>query len=218
MFFSIVVWVLQNYWIYKFLEFNGNSKSKLVQLEKNIAQNLTCFQGSKGNRIQWLKVNCFIYFKFFPYLEYSLSLFRFQDGKNYTGQVYSDSTSSILPLQGKMRDMGSYSCLWKNNLVGEVNYRNFTVLLLSQPEEIPLKDNTVVICVYTLFAVLLIILTVFIGFKFYYKVNKWNLTIENVNNNVYRKIYYLFILFSAIEHWKQKKRRVSQEAFIRFAE
>jgi hypothetical protein len=49
----------------KFSELNGEAKSKTIQLEKNIAQNLTCFQGSKGNRIQWLKVNCFIHFEFF---------------------------------------------------------------------------------------------------------------------------------------------------------
>jgi hypothetical protein len=45
-----------------FSELNANDpKSKFVQLEKNIAQNLTCVRGFQGNRIQWSKVNCFIH-------------------------------------------------------------------------------------------------------------------------------------------------------------
>ena len=93
----------------------------------------------------------------------------FQDGKEYSGQVYSDNISSFLPLQGKAEEKGSYACLWKNNFVEEI-YANFTVSLRS--EEIPPIDKTVVIAVFTTFAVLLFILIVFIGVKFYFdKVN-----------------------------------------------
>ena len=99
----------------------------------------------------------------------------FQDGKEYSGQVYSDNISSLLPLQGKAEEKGSYACLWKNNFVGE-NYVNFTVSLRS--EEIPPIDKTVVIAVSTTFAVLLFILIVFIGVKFYFdKVNGWDFMI-----------------------------------------
>ena len=99
----------------------------------------------------------------------------FQDGKEYSGQVYSDNISSLLLLQGKTEEKGSYACLWKNNFVGE-NYVNFTVSL--QSVEIPPIDKTVVIAVSTTFAVLLFILIVSIGVKFYFdKVNGWNFII-----------------------------------------
>ena len=101
----------------------------------------------------------------------------FQDGKEYSGQVYSDNISSFLPLQGKAEEKGSYACLWKNNFVGE-NYVNFTVLPLLPSEEIPPIDKTVVIAVSTTFAVLLFILIVSIGVKLYFdKVNGWNFII-----------------------------------------
>jgi len=46
--------------VYKFSELNGDSKHKSVQLEKDIAQNLTCFQGFQNARIKWFKVNSLI--------------------------------------------------------------------------------------------------------------------------------------------------------------
>jgi hypothetical protein len=44
-------------YVCKFPELNSDSKLKSVQLEKNIAQNLTCFKGSQNARIKWFKVN-----------------------------------------------------------------------------------------------------------------------------------------------------------------
>jgi hypothetical protein len=99
----------------------------------------------------------------------------------YLGQIYSDSTSSTLPLEGKLEEKGRYACMWKNNFLDEASYRNFTVLFLSQLEEIPPIDKTVVIAVSTTFAVLLFILIVFIGIKFYFdKVNGTSFIIDNV--------------------------------------
>jgi hypothetical protein len=99
----------------------------------------------------------------------------------YLGQIYSDSTSSTLPLEGKLEEKGRYACMWNNNFLDEASYRNFTVLFLSQLEEIPPIDKTVVIAVSTTFAVLLFILIVFIGIKFYFdKVNGTSFIIDNV--------------------------------------
>ncbi len=56
-FFVIQHWTNYSFLFCTFLESNGNSKLKSVQLQKNIAQNLTCIRGSNRNRIQlWLKV------------------------------------------------------------------------------------------------------------------------------------------------------------------
>jgi hypothetical protein len=49
-----------NHYICKFLDLNGDSKFKSVQLEKDIAQNLTCFKGSQNASIKWIKVNSLI--------------------------------------------------------------------------------------------------------------------------------------------------------------
>ncbi|XP_046459913.1 mast/stem cell growth factor receptor Kit-like isoform X2 [Daphnia pulex] len=127
-------------------ELNGDSMLNNVQLEKDIAQNLTCFKGSQNTRIKW-----------------------FKDGEEYTGKVYSDSTFSILPLQGNIKENGRYACQWKVNFPGDVKYRNFTVSYL---DRIPENDKTVVIAVFTTFAVLLLVLIVIVGVKFYYDKNQ----------------------------------------------
>jgi hypothetical protein len=44
-------------YVCKLSELNGDSKLNNVQLEKGIAQNLTCFKGSQNTRIKWFKVN-----------------------------------------------------------------------------------------------------------------------------------------------------------------
>ncbi|XP_046640460.1 mast/stem cell growth factor receptor Kit-like isoform X4 [Daphnia pulicaria] len=136
-------------------ELHGDLKHKSVQLEKDIAQNLTCFLGSQNASTKWLK-----------------------DEKEYSEQVYSVGNSSILPLYGKMGESGSYACQWKVSFPGDAKYRNFTVSFL---DKIPVNDKTVTIAVPTIFAILLFILIVSVGVKFYY----------------------------------DKKRRVSQEAFVR---
>ncbi|KAK4010358.1 hypothetical protein OUZ56_019504 [Daphnia magna] len=74
-----------------------------VQLEKERPKNLTCSIPSHTDRVQWLK-----------------------DGQDYTGQVYSSGSMSVLPLQGTAGEGGAYACQW-NNKRGEVKYRNFTV-------------------------------------------------------------------------------------------
>ncbi|XP_046459939.1 mast/stem cell growth factor receptor Kit-like isoform X2 [Daphnia pulex] len=119
---------------------DGDSKLKSVQLEKDIAQNLICIKGSQNTRIKW-----------------------FKDGIEYSGQVHSDSTSSILPLQGKIGENGRYACQWKNIFLGETGYSNFTVLY----PEVPVTNKTVIVAVSITLAVLLLILIAFGGVRFY---------------------------------------------------
>ena len=64
-----------------------------------------------------------------------------------------------------MEENGKYACHWKVNFPGDVKYRNFTVSYL---DRIPEKDKTVIIAVSTTFAVLLLVLIVIVGVKFYY--------------------------------------------------
>jgi len=49
----------------QFSELNAEAKLKSVQLDKDIAQNLTCFKGSQDTPIKWFKVNFFITNLFF---------------------------------------------------------------------------------------------------------------------------------------------------------
>jgi len=99
-----------------------------------------------------------------------------QDGKEYTGHVYSVDTSSILPLQGKIEEKGRYACQWKNIFLGETRHSNFTVLYTVYPEEILETNKTVIVAVSTTFAVVLLILIAHGAVRFYQdKVNKTNL-------------------------------------------
>lgn len=49
-----------------------------------------------------------------------------QDNKEYTDPVYKNNTASILPLQGKDNEIGTYECRWINSR-GESRHRQFTV-------------------------------------------------------------------------------------------
>jgi hypothetical protein len=53
----IETWKINLFLFCQFSELNGDYKLRSVQLEKDIAQNLTCFQGSQNTRITWFKVN-----------------------------------------------------------------------------------------------------------------------------------------------------------------
>jgi hypothetical protein len=64
-----------------------------------------------------------------------------------------------------MEENGKYACQWKVGFPGDVKYRNFTVSFI---DRIPENDKTVVIAVSTTFAVLLLVLIVIVGVKFYY--------------------------------------------------
>jgi hypothetical protein len=51
---------INTFWLCQFSEINGDSSQlKFVQIEKDIAQNLTCFnnKGSQNARIEWFQVN-----------------------------------------------------------------------------------------------------------------------------------------------------------------
>ncbi len=64
-----------------------------------------------------------------------------------------------------MGENGRYACQWKVSFPGDVKYRNFTVAFI---DIIPENDKPVVIAVSTTFAVLLLVLIVVVGVKFYY--------------------------------------------------
>ena len=64
-----------------------------------------------------------------------------------------------------MGENGRYTCQWKVGFPGDVKYRNFTV---SDIDRISENDKPVIIAVSTTFAVLLLVLIVVVGVKFYY--------------------------------------------------
>ncbi|XP_059350097.1 vascular endothelial growth factor receptor 1-like [Daphnia carinata] len=71
-----------------------------VKLGRGIAQNLTCTRFTDDN-IKW-----------------------FKDDKEYSGLIYTNDVSSILPLNGSDEENGNYSCRW-NNSRGQKRFRNF---------------------------------------------------------------------------------------------
>jgi hypothetical protein len=75
-----------------------------------------------------------------------------------------------------MGENGSYICLLKINFIGITGYSSFTV---SYSEEILVTNKTVIVAVSSTFAVILLILIIFVGVKNYYdKVNISNLLVS----------------------------------------
>jgi uncharacterized protein YodC (DUF2158 family) len=61
----------------------------------------------------------------------------------YSDSVYNNETASIVQLQGKETEKGTYECRWKNSK-GEPRHRNFTVGIISYEKDE--KDaNTIII-------------------------------------------------------------------------
>ncbi|XP_059350091.1 vascular endothelial growth factor receptor 1-like [Daphnia carinata] len=95
-----------------------NSDLVDVKLGRGIAQNLTCNRLSEDVHIQW-----------------------FKDDEEYKGLIYTNDTSSVLPLNGRDGQNGRYSCRWNNSL-GEKRFRNFTF-----PDEPKSKTIFIAVCV-----------------------------------------------------------------------
>ncbi|XP_057365300.2 vascular endothelial growth factor receptor 1-like [Daphnia carinata] len=89
-----------------------------VTLGRGIAQNLTCNRFIDDIHIKW-----------------------FKDDKEYLGLIYTNDTSSILPLNGSDGQKGRYSCRW-NNSRGEERFRNFYF-----PDEPESKGIVIAVCV-----------------------------------------------------------------------
>ena len=90
--------------------------------------------------------------------------FDLQDGRKFTGEIYRNESSSVLPLQGKENENGTYKCRWNSR--GEARHRQFTVTvafvaLINETFSPPTYFNLSVI-----FAFLLAI-GVGVGIKFY---------------------------------------------------
>jgi hypothetical protein len=81
----------------------------------------------------------------------------------YSDSVYNNETASIVQLQGKETEKGTYECRWKNSK-GEPRHRNFTVNLDSSFKNDEKDTNTIIISA-TLFG--LLALAVGIGIKIY---------------------------------------------------
>jgi hypothetical protein len=84
---------------------------------------------------------------------------------HYSDSVYENETASIVLLQGKETERGTYECRWKNSK-GEQRHRNFTVNLDFRFEKDEKDANTIIIIVSASFIGLLAI-AVGIGIKVY---------------------------------------------------
>ncbi|XP_046650642.1 mast/stem cell growth factor receptor-related protein Kit-like isoform X2 [Daphnia pulicaria] len=115
-------------------ELNNDPVSNAIALNKGEVQNLTCNRLSHVP-VQWLK-----------------------DGKKYTGPVYENKTASVLTLDGKANELGTYECRWSNSR-GEARQRNFTASL-------SFIDNTNIIIV-SATVIGFLVLGIGIGIKFY---------------------------------------------------
>ncbi len=80
--------------------------------------------------------------------------------KEYTDKVYSNSSSSVLPLRGNVGEVGNYACQWNNSL-GEIKFKEFNITF----EDSGARSTDAIILVVTL--VILLLITVFIGVKLY---------------------------------------------------
>ena len=79
----------------------------------------------------------------------------------YSGDVYSDTNSSSLSLEGTADETGNYTCHWNNSL-RQARFKNFTVTYVDNSE--PVSPETIAISVS--FAILLLI-SIIVSVKFY---------------------------------------------------
>jgi hypothetical protein len=82
----------------------------------------------------------------------------------HSDSVYENETASVLTLQGKETERGTYECRWKDSK-GEPRYKDFTVNLDFRFEKDEKDTNTVIIISATLFGLLAV--AVGIGIKVY---------------------------------------------------
>jgi uncharacterized protein YodC (DUF2158 family) len=76
--------------------------------------------------------------------------------------IYENETASVVQLQGKEKEKGTYECRWKNSK-GELRHRNFTVGIISYEKDE--KDANTIIISASLIGVLAV--AVAIGIKVY---------------------------------------------------
>ena len=88
-----------------------------------------------------------------------------QNGKLYSGHVYSDTNSSSLSLKGSTDEIGHYTCHWKNSL-GQAKLKTFDVTYFDHI--IQKSPETIAIVVSTALAILLLI-SVIVGVQMYLK-------------------------------------------------
>ena len=81
---------------------------------------------------------------------------------HYSNSVYENETASVVQLQGKETEKGTYECRWKNSK-GEPRHRNFTVGIISYEKD-EQDANTIIISA-SLIGVLAV--AVAIGIKVY---------------------------------------------------
>ncbi|XP_046654437.1 vascular endothelial growth factor receptor 1-like isoform X1 [Daphnia pulicaria] len=99
---------------------NDPVSNNSIAIEKGVGKNLICNRWSQDVAIHW-----------------------FKDGMAHSDLIYENETASVVQLQGKEKEKGTYECRWKNSK-GEPRHRNFRVGIISYEKDE--KDaNTIII-------------------------------------------------------------------------
>ena len=167
--------------IVRFCTLSLYNETKVVQLEKERPENLKCNRSSEKYEIQWRKVE--IKRKKLIVL-IVLQLDFIQNGELYSGDIYVDSNSSAVRLQGSADEIGNYTCHWNNSL-GEARFKQFTVTYVGEKERetivVTRTDTKIVVALSVALAILLLI-SIVVGTKYYvFKVKK-KLEIKSIIN------------------------------------
>ncbi|XP_057377778.1 mast/stem cell growth factor receptor kita-like isoform X2 [Daphnia carinata] len=105
-----------------------NNNQTFIRLQNGISQNLTCVGTLTEETFQW-----------------------FKDGKLYSGLLRVEANSSILLLEGKREEIGTYTCRQTNQLLSRRSERSFIV---SYDD---VRRDTIVIAVSVALAVLFVV-------------------------------------------------------------
>ena len=135
-----------------------NNETVAVRLEKERLANLTCIRASEKYKMQWLKVELVTSKR-----DIQIITVLEQNGKLYSGDVFSDKTSSALLLQGSVDEIGNYTCHWNNSL-GQARFKSFFV---THVDETKLKSpETIAISVPL---AILLLISIAVGVQIYLK-------------------------------------------------
>ena len=86
-----------------------------------------------------------------------------QNEKLYFGDIYSDTNSSVVLLQGSVDEIGNYTCHWNNSL-GQARFKKFNVIYVDNTE--PVSPEIVAIAV-SVPLVILLLIAIIVGVRLY---------------------------------------------------
>ena len=93
-----------------------------------------------------------------------------QNGKLYTGFIFSDKNSSALSLRGSTDEIGNYTCHWNNNL-GQPRFKQFTVNHVDELESegiaVTGTDTSIVAVVVSIVLAIILLIAIIVGVRFY---------------------------------------------------